>query len=498
VAFGCSSGIELHWVDALTGEDLNRWFPLTAPCDYLYFLPPRTGIDSAKKLRLVSSQGLPGERPPIAKRFSGRKMGNAFMQMQRAGRPHPDSSDSMFLGADAESQSRSRLRGGSDHYRAVPLSDGYHLLFTDPASGVLCLGNDAPMGGPTKLLRKLWFSGPQGVQPGDASPVCYTSASDLRWGVRVVAAYGTGEEQSIWLFSVPPEVFRDGLGRGEQSYGYSRGYSPSRHRGDNGNATGESHDDWVSWFGLETQQAPVLDWPNLAYAWGASVSWPLRIRGQQIGVCPDLVDLAVHSGPGVGLAIWAISRQGFALTFKLDDGNLPLRREQRWVMRDGTIRESDGEDVEMVDADMGTTEFPDAGPCADPMRVGSSPYYLDAPHTQQYDGSFTTGSRSPETPLSRRWSVTPITDIDGDFAMATPDGLFEMHELASYEGDGVTDNDDAVDVALADRARRMGVLQEIGMPWLESVDEQRPGATANSDSLWADTTDAARFDVEIW
>lgn len=56
VAFGCSAGIELHWVDALTGQDLNRWFPLTAPSDFLFFLPPRKSIDSAKKLRLISSK----------------------------------------------------------------------------------------------------------------------------------------------------------------------------------------------------------------------------------------------------------------------------------------------------------------------------------------------------------------------------------------------------------------------------------------------------------
>ncbi|CAI6341656.1 unnamed protein product [Periconia digitata] len=35
VAFGCSAGVELHWVDALTGQSLSRWFPLTAPSDYL-------------------------------------------------------------------------------------------------------------------------------------------------------------------------------------------------------------------------------------------------------------------------------------------------------------------------------------------------------------------------------------------------------------------------------------------------------------------------------
>ena len=55
VAFGCSGGIELHWVDALTGQDLSRWFTLTAPSDSLYFLPSRPGMDSGKKLRLISS-----------------------------------------------------------------------------------------------------------------------------------------------------------------------------------------------------------------------------------------------------------------------------------------------------------------------------------------------------------------------------------------------------------------------------------------------------------
>jgi hypothetical protein len=40
VAFGCSAGIELHWIDALTGQSLSRWFPLTAPSDYLYLYVP--------------------------------------------------------------------------------------------------------------------------------------------------------------------------------------------------------------------------------------------------------------------------------------------------------------------------------------------------------------------------------------------------------------------------------------------------------------------------
>ncbi|SLM33982.1 F-box domain [Lasallia pustulata] len=121
VAFGCGAGIELHWVDGLTGQDLNRWFPLATAAGYLYFLPPRRGAESAKKLRLMASGAWE---------------------------------------AGLEAGARGAVE--SDHFQARPLSDGYHVLFTDPGTGLLCLGSDAPLGGPTKLLRKVVFLGPQG------------------------------------------------------------------------------------------------------------------------------------------------------------------------------------------------------------------------------------------------------------------------------------------------------------------------------------------------
>ena len=70
-----------------------------------------------------------------------------------------------------------------------------HILFIDPLTGLLCLGTDAPVGGPTKLSRNFWFKGP----PGQGSPICYASGADMSSGVRVVAAFGTKEEQSIWF-----------------------------------------------------------------------------------------------------------------------------------------------------------------------------------------------------------------------------------------------------------------------------------------------------------
>lgn len=383
VAFGCSSGIELHWIDALTGEDLNRWFPLTAPSDHLYFLPPRTGVDSAKKLRLVSSQGTPGERAPVSERFSGRKRSSVFWA-----RDEGDASD-IFVNTDIESESRGRIVNGSDHYRAVPLSDGYHLLFTDPTSGVLCLGRDAPFGGPTKLLRKLWFSGPV----GEGSPIAYAAACDLRWGVRVVAAFGLRREQTIWLFSVPIDVFTDGHGRGEQPSIINSFTAISRE-------TARGNAEWMPWWGNDGDR--LLEWPNFGYSSRVNMMWPLQVRGQQVGQCTGLVDLAIHTGSGVGVTIWAFTRQGEALTWKLDNANPHQEYRQRLVVQDGTVRERDGDgDIEMCDLSVSRT-----GSRSDPIPS----------QQEQFDG--TASSLFPEvTRDSRRRRNSSSLDQDAEGAV---------------------------------------------------------------------------------
>ena len=384
VAFGCSSGIELHWIDALTGEDLNRWFPLTAPCDHLYFLPPRAGVDSAKKLRLVSSQGTPSERASVGERFAGRRRSSVFWAQDEW-----DASD-MFVSTDIESESRRRITNGGDHYRAVPLSDGYHLLFIDPTSGVLCLGSDAPFGGPTKLLRKLWFSGPV----GEGSPVAYAAACDLRWGIRIVAAYGLGREQTIWLFSVPIDVFTDGHGKGEQPHIIDSSAIIGRE-------TARGNADWMPWWDNDGNHLP--EWPSFGYG-SRSMMWPLQVRGQQVGQCSGLVDLAIYTGPGVGVTIWAITRQGIVLTWKFDDGALHQDHTERLVVQDGTIRERDGNgDTEMCDR-------PDSPP-------GS---HFDAKSSQQAQFDGTASSQFPEMSSDsrrRRNSSSLEQDAKGDVLM---------------------------------------------------------------------------------
>jgi hypothetical protein len=99
-----------------------------------------------------------------------------------------------------ESATRHPGSPNCDHYHAIPLSDGHHVLFIDPPSGRLTLGCDAPLGGPTKLLRKIMFISPE----TDAKPRLYSAAADMSQGVRVVVAYG----DIIMLYSVPPDVCR--------------------------------------------------------------------------------------------------------------------------------------------------------------------------------------------------------------------------------------------------------------------------------------------------
>lgn len=412
VAFGCSSGIELHWVDALTGQDLNRWFPLTAPSDHLYFLPPRAGIDSAKKLRLISSAGRPGEQPVMAERFGG-----AFTSSRSGERAKtspfwgmlPSRYNGGWSALDDRGPQSPPLanRDNSDHYRAVPLSDGYHILFTDPATGFLCLGSDAPVGGPTKLLRKIWFAGPE--MDGEQSPVVYAAGSDLRHGVRVVAAYGHGTEQSIWLFSVPHDVYIDSLA---ERGGANMLFSSTKAQIDRGNG------EWASWWNQPLGTNPFNNNWQSKFVYKDN-AWPVQVQGQEIGKCRSVVDVAVDAV--AEMTIWAFGRNGIARSWQIDSGALEGKLGKRFaVLRDGTIREVDSTgDVVMANGGPATT-----------MSQPQSPISPLAHHARHdmFDGS--ASIMQTAFPKDKRYeaydgTVSPLDehdstlyDQDGDVCMA--------------------------------------------------------------------------------
>ncbi|KAK8186414.1 hypothetical protein BC567DRAFT_215846, partial [Phyllosticta citribraziliensis] len=260
VAFGCSSGIELHWIDAQTGQDLQRWFPLSAPSDFLFFLNPRPGVDSTHKLRIISSIAHPQDREGIRSRFFPETSPNIvvwdYRTVDRERRWYQGvGSGSSGIGGRVSIGSReftnspfsptspaslSSAVPSTDHYRAVPLSDGYHHLFTDPISSALYLGSDAPLGGGVKLLRKVRFIPPATAVPSFFAPellppTAYAVGAALEMGARIAAAYGS----AIVLYNVPTDVLlasRTETGRVECGIG-SYGCSASARRRADGHSS---------------------------------------------------------------------------------------------------------------------------------------------------------------------------------------------------------------------------------------------------------------------
>jgi len=344
VAFGCQGGIELHWVDALTGQDLSRWFPLSAPSDFLYFLSPRRGIDSAKKLRLISSAVHPEEASPLGRRF-GLKAGS-FVYW---GAWEPG----LFGAAQ------------SDHYMAVPV-DGINVIFTDPEDGHVYVGGDAPVsqgkalfrvcaddllvrqvGGPTKLLRRIKLIPPRNPPTpppsrGDAEiashhtkyeclpvfprnsqesswvrlegdlldeasativderpgfpprPRVYAAGKDLRYGVRIAVGY----QDWLVFYTIPTELYNQGTGGAKLKY------------------TGR----FLSHLTPEKQ---------------------IKIMGCHVAYVPGLVDVAVHSGPR--MTVWAFDCGGEVRMYRLDSASrVGVGERERVVMERGGFVSVDG------------------------------------------------------------------------------------------------------------------------------------------------------------
>jgi hypothetical protein len=152
-------------------------------------------------------------------------------------------------------------------------------------------------------------------------------------GVRVVAAFGSGEEQKVWLFSVPSDIFMADQCSTPPSAGtWLNAGSIHEHK----------NFDWINWWPDDGLQ----EWLNYAQGPVPGILprsiWPVKIRGQMIGTCNSLVDLAIDSGSH--MTIWAFSNCGVAKVWNIDDGSNGI--ERRWVLRDGTVREGDS-DIKM-------------------------------------------------------------------------------------------------------------------------------------------------------
>ncbi|KAF4459481.1 cefP [Fusarium albosuccineum] len=359
--------------DARTDHDLSRWFPLTSPSDFLFFLPARNGVDTGKKLRLISSAAALGNLlGPVGNGFQGFET-NVLEAANNAGvtAMGPGGGDvivhdihsvadlpgqRLLTGArgalDQLQQDERGLRrisaSSADHHRAVPLSDGYHILFTDPTTGDLCLGTDAPAGSLNRLIRKVWFRPP--TIASTRLPLLYTAGSDIGHGVRVVATFSVdsgdimqldsnevatshssdppkavdADKQMIVFYTIPPDMFLD-ISRGRACHWPIRTTEDMETGG---------LSEWADW----RPQGSYGDIDFLGDPFAEGTAYPLEIRGQPVAICSNLVELALDSGPD--MVLWAFSAQGWARTWAMHAG-----REDAFnhiaVQHDGSLRHID-------------------------------------------------------------------------------------------------------------------------------------------------------------
>ncbi|PWY94940.1 F-box domain protein [Aspergillus sclerotioniger CBS 115572] len=298
LAFGSGTGFELRWIDGQTNQDCRKQFPMSQPSEILHFFPGRPSLP--RELRIISSlagPGLPG--------CSCRSVPHGGERLKCP----------FHLLADVQSLTRwdpqhngdsSLVRATHCHnYRAIPVNDGLHVLYVEPRTGHLCIGSDAPIGGPTSLTKVFVCVPPpsnsvsDGIKEGMV-PTVFAAGSDLNWGLRVVAAY----QDRLVLYSVPLDVFNvirkererqgDGvMGDSDLARDWFLDNQRSRKRRDS--LVQNQNGDWE--FLLSVSYRPT------------AIMWPFQIYGKEIGRVNDVVELALQSSNG-GARIWAFDASG--------------------------------------------------------------------------------------------------------------------------------------------------------------------------------------------
>ncbi|RMZ80756.1 hypothetical protein DV738_g2646, partial [Chaetothyriales sp. CBS 135597] len=239
----------------------------------------------------------------------------------------------------AIARSLSGARGGDDdrhctfrtvdchHYRAIPLSDGFHLLYTDPTTKLLYIGSDAPLGGPTNLIRKVAFVPPATHSDEDGQYMfCYAVGHALNWGVTIVAAHLDGR---LVLYHLPSDLFER----------VRKEPSGSEVWDVNSGVLAQSDlimDEMLS------QQQPTesrhLDPDDeAAQAWPSTPDGTLHVGGVEFGRVDDVVDDIAVNTFGGGLSIWVFCRGGIARQYSIFRRNATMSR--RYVGENGLVSE---------------------------------------------------------------------------------------------------------------------------------------------------------------
>ncbi|KXH30075.1 F-box domain-containing protein [Colletotrichum simmondsii] len=363
VAFGSSSAIEIHNNDRSAKQNVRR-FALSTPSDYIYFLPPGDANDPRRKLRLISAASISDchagslqdvlgglglneidftpQAPVIISRLETSELqedaSNVYtiMEQQLSASLGPFANQRSQWTRTERVLPRPRL-STADNYRAVPLSDGSHILLTDPKTRYLSLVCDDSKWSRTGIVTKVKFCPPAAAC--ESAPLMYAVGRDLVHGVRIAAVFPTtrwteGEgfqpgEQILAFYTIPPDMFRD---LSSTNSLLSLVDSQGEHQ-------------WAHWW--PTLQHSVQQFLkakngrlNSKDSRNPRPKYPIDVYGQVIAVCSGIADLSMGLGPD--MMIWAFGREGLARCWALNTGNTRLVRRHA-ILGDGSMRKVDGD-----------------------------------------------------------------------------------------------------------------------------------------------------------
>lgn len=199
LALGGLGGIELHHAHPQNREGACTWQPVDTAGDSLYFMPTPQKNPALRHLRLVVSsivRKLPLEPPPMVSTLHA-----PFLWKLQHGPRIPGHT-------------------GQRYYRAVPLSDGQHILFTEPTTNYLYLGRERPTDVFSPFTLRFRFVPPAGGW--FKRPRLYAAAKDTTLGARIVAVFEPegghccedhrrrcARRQAIVLYTAPPDALQD-------------------------------------------------------------------------------------------------------------------------------------------------------------------------------------------------------------------------------------------------------------------------------------------------
>ncbi|KAH7402052.1 hypothetical protein DE146DRAFT_452260 [Phaeosphaeria sp. MPI-PUGE-AT-0046c] len=194
----------------------------------------------------------------------------------------------------------------------MPLSDGRHVVFIDPGEDMFVLGCDAPVGGPTKLLRRVFFIPPE----RNSVPVLFTAAIDLKHGARIVAVYG----EMIMLYSVATDIIMDSR-KDQEANSTTETAVP---------ASGRTRDHWRNW----CDSVPCETTKNIEVKISASL-WPIAICGTEIEKLKGICEIAIQTQPD--LTIWAFTHSSHCRTWRLRNYVDLIVPTEHFVCHDGGV-----------------------------------------------------------------------------------------------------------------------------------------------------------------